>query len=448
MEQIKNYLSQLSRMNTILILSSSEEFQELEEWIKKNNKAENIFNNIEDCFESDCLDMCIFDYECFHQLSAENKLSCRYLIGRMRKEEDTFLLWEKYRICTETVFIEKEKGLRLKEITPDRPGVEILHWEKGKSGIELSVIIPVYNVAEYLPSCIETLIKWKAPYVEYLFIDDGSIDESANIIEGYAKTDQRIRLIKKTNGGCASARNLGIKESKGRYLGFVDSDDFIDENMFEKLFSRAIMGGYDIAYCGYQEYREETGESNPVRNDCLSFPYTEGTWRQDKVQLLAIKTRVAIWRCIYKKELLLREGILFHEELKRFDDLPFRVEVLFTAKSAVCVPEYLYYYRLGREGQDVSCQDDKLFVHFTIFELLDEFTDKFNEKRLVDLLQIVKIHTHGYGLEKIEEKYRKEYIHQAVNQLDRNMGFLRTLCLIFMYTGKKHIGWYTRMKIK
>lgn len=446
MEQIKNYLSQIPNLNKVIILAASSEFQDLKKYLVKNNTTIEILENQEEIFNA-AADAVIFDYDRGETLLETTSLQCDYLIGRMRRTENYFPVWENYRTRAKAIYIERSKGLDPQEVTPDRPASEILQWNRGSDDIELSVIIPVYNVATYLPKCIESLIAWEAPYVEYLFVNDGSTDVSSEIIKGYGLKDKRIRLIEKENGGCASARNKGLAKARGRYVGFVDSDDFVDETMLQKLFARVLMGGYDISYCGYQEYIEETGRCTPVMNDCMSDLYTEGTWRRDKVQLLAVKTRVAIWRCIYSKALLEKEDILFHEELKRFDDLPFRVEVLFTAASAVCVPEHLYFYRLGRNGQDVSCTDDRLFVHFDIFEILDEFTDRLRDTRLEDLLQIVKIHTHGYGLSRIEKRYKKKYAGRAVRQLDRNMGYLRTLCLILMYTGKGNIGWYTRVKI-
>ena len=207
------------------------------------------------------------------------------------------------------------------------------------------------------------------------------------------------------------------------------------------------MGSYEMTYCGYKEYYEEDGSTQDVLNDCLKDPYLTGTYRRDKVQLLTVNTRVAIWRALYRKDILEKKNIRFHESLKRFDDLPFRVEYIFAAGSAACVPEYLYYYRLGRKGQDVSCTDERLFVHFPIFDFLDKYTDEFKDERLQDLLQIVKIQTHGYGLSKIEKKYKKKYLKKAKQQLDRNMGYWRTVGLIMMYTGKGNLGWYTKMKL-
>lgn len=442
MRQIKNYLSNIYDIKTVLILSKTKEFIELEKWLVEKKRM-----NIAHFPEEKPIDAVIFDWDCEVELLRLMECKPKYLIGRMRKSEDYFKIWETYREVSSAIYIEQDRELPQEQITADVAACEILDWHKQNNDIELSVILPVYNVAKYLPICIESLIQWKAPYVEYLFVNDGSTDESRDIILKSAEMDKRIRLIDKENGGCASARNRGIEEARGRYIGFVDSDDFIDETMFCKLLKRAIMGNYELTYCGYKEYYEEDGTSESVLNDCLKEPYDIGTYRTDKVQLLAVNTRVAIWRAIYQKEVLTQNHIRFHEDMKRYDDLPFRVEYIFAARSAACVPEHLYYYRLGRKGQDVSCTDERLFVHFTMFEHLDKYVDAMKDKRLQDLLQIVKLHTHGYAMSKLEKKYQKEYRRKAKEQLDRNMGYWRTVSLILLYTGKNHLGWYTRMKL-
>lgn len=443
MRQIKNYLSNRYDIKTVLLLAKTQEFVELAKWLSEKKGIEVVHIT-----EKQDIDAIIFDWDCEAEIMPLQDRNPKYLIGRMKKSEDYYKVWETFREITTAIYIEQDRELQQEGISADVAPCEILDWHRGDSDIELSVVLPVYNVAKYLPTCMDSLLKWKAPYVEYLFVNDGSTDDSRDIILRYTESDKRVRLIDKENGGCASARNRGIEEARGRYIGFVDSDDFIEESMFYKLLRRALMGNYELAYCGYNEYYEESSETEPVLNDCLKEPYLTGTYREDKVQLLTVNTRVAIWRAIYQKEVLDKNRIRFHEDMKRFDDLPFRVEYIFAAKSAACVPEYLYNYRLGRKGQDVSCTDDRLFVHFTMFEHLDTYVDTLKDRRMQDLLQVVKIQTHGYALSKLEKQYRKEYIKRAKKQLDRNMGYWRTVILIFMYTGKGNLGWYTRMKMR
>ena len=439
MQQIKNYLSRIQTHlhSVLLIMDESQEFQK---FLQDELGVEEVLYNCDVSQKN--LDAVIIGKGCQNRYREAGIVDTKYFIAALSTKEEYFTLCEEVRGYSDFVYIVRDKEYNPKD--RDANDCEILEWEKGDSGIELSVVLPVYNVEKYLPRCIETLTAWKASYVEFLFVNDGSTDYSAQVIESYAEKDSRIHLLNKENGGCASARNYGIEHARGRYIGFVDSDDFVDERMFQKLLSRAIMGNYELSYCGYCEYYEDTGDLEPILNDCLGEPYVSGTYRQDKVQKLAINTRVAIWRCIYKKSLLERSHLRFHEDLKRFDDLPFRVECIFSAQSAVCVPEYLYFYRLGRRGQDVSCTDERLWVHFRIFEYLDDFVEQMRDRRLLDYLQIIKVNTHGYALGRIEKRYYKRYKKEAAAQLDKYAGTIRTLCLLIVYGGKSHIGWYLR----
>jgi len=464
--QLKSHLSQIYDIKSVLVHAVSEEMEELLAYLINKKRVESIYwvsernvpytvkdRRIISCTMEEALervasvDTVIFDRDAKKDISQYITMKPRYVIGRLALDEEYFGLWETYRKAAESIYIVKDKGVTQEEAGPDGNVCDVVAWKRRETSIELSVILPVYNVEKYLPKCIETLTNWQAPYVEYIFVNDGSQDGSRDLILQYAQQDKRIRLIDKENGGCASARNRGIEEAKGRYIGFVDPDDFVDETMFRRLFERAMLGNYELTYCGYKEYYEESGQVEPVLNDCLSEPYLSGTYREDKVQLWVLRTRVAIWRCLYRKDILDKHKIRFHEDLRRFDDLPFRVEYAFVAKSAACIQEHLYYYRLGRKGQDVSCNDERLYVHFPIFDYLDEYVDRLGNPRLRDYLQIIKIHTHGFGLSMLEKKYRREYISRAKVQLDRNMGYWRTMALILIHTGKENIGWYTRMKL-
>lgn len=464
-----NYLSRIrpDEMCRVLLLGSVGEFQEMivhlqkYVWVQKifllpatGEKVfcENYKTDIIEILDREQLqkenlkiDIILFDKSSEEEICTLAKMKPIYLIGKISHRLDYFKMWEMFRAVSSYIYIERDRG----QIAERSEGVseqyEILEWEKPKTGVELSIILPTYNVEKYLPKCIETLIKWEAPYVEYLFVNDGSTDHSAQIIQSYSKIDKRIQLLTKKNGGCASARNYGIENAQGRYVGFVDADDFIDESMFQKLLSRAMMGNYELAYCGYQEYYEDSEKIRPVENDYLGEPYLTGTYRSDKVQLLAVNTRVAIWRCLYKKSVLYEKNIRFHEDLRMFDDLPFRIEYIFAAKSAVCISEYLYFYRIGRAEQDTACVDERLFVHFEIFRYLDDYISKYKDRKLWDLLQVVKIQTHGYALKKIEDRWKPSYVKQAGAQLREHAGYIRNVILILLYAGKGNLIWFTRI---
>lgn len=118
--------------------------------------------------------------------------------------------------------------------------------------ISVSIIIPAFNIAPYIGRCLKSVLNQTLKDIEVIVVDDGSTDNTAKEISFYTNNDDRIRLIKKKNGGVTSARLAGVRESRGEYIGFVDGDDFIEPDMFEHLLKNAIKYHADISHCGYQ----------------------------------------------------------------------------------------------------------------------------------------------------------------------------------------------------
>ncbi len=427
MKEIKSFLAGRERMECAVLLAGSEYISEISTYLEREIGIKKIIitdnpNEIEkDLWEY--TDLLFFDQTATYSvIEKASTLKPRCLIGIVDSTKiDITTVWKQYRNTAQELYICVDKTSSKREI---------LHWHRNDPDVDLSVILPVYHVEKYLPQCIESLLAWDVPYVEYIFVIDGSPDQSEALIKKYQEKDKRIRIICKENGGCASARNRGLKEAHGTYVGFVDPDDFIDKTMFEKLLMRAICGGYDYVYCGYQKYFEDTKTSNPVTSDMLLPAYTEGTADIDKIYRYVIQSKVAIWRGIYKKSVLYKNNICFNEHIERYDDLPFKLESLFAARSIACVPEYLYYYRIGRDGQDTAYTDDRLFVHFCIFDYLDRKILETRDQRKVDCLQLVKVNTHKYVYKQITDEWRKEYKKRAKDDIYRNMGWGRTLFLL------------------
>ena len=131
---------------------------------------------------------------------------------------------------------------------------------KKQDQIYISVIIPVHNTAEYLPVCLDSLLKQTMREIEFILINDGSTDNSGEILASYVKKDSRFRLITQENRGFAGARNRGLEEARGNYVGFVDSDDWIDEHMYSVLWEEVCRAEEkpDIVQCSYiHEYLPE-----------------------------------------------------------------------------------------------------------------------------------------------------------------------------------------------
>lgn len=130
--------------------------------------------------------------------------------------------------------------------------------------IKVSIIVPVYNVEKYIHKCLDSLVNQTLKELEFIFVNDGSPDSSSKIIKEYAKKDKRIKLLNKENGGQATARNLGLEHAKGEYIAFLDSDDYVKENMYETLYNRAKKDNLDIVICNnYLVYKDSIVENDP-----------------------------------------------------------------------------------------------------------------------------------------------------------------------------------------
>ena len=117
------------------------------------------------------------------------------------------------------------------------------------SKIKVSVIVPIYKTEKYLSTCVESLLCQTLKEIEIILIDDGSPDNCPALCDNYALKDSRIKVIHKTNSGLSDARNIGIKEAAGEYIGFVDSDDWVKPEMFEKMYQNAIQNNADVVVC-------------------------------------------------------------------------------------------------------------------------------------------------------------------------------------------------------
>ena len=118
--------------------------------------------------------------------------------------------------------------------------------------VEVSIVIPAYNIASYVGKCLESVLAQTLKDIEVIVVDDGSTDETVEVIKLYKNKDKRIKLIQKENGGVTSARLAGIRVATGEYIGFVDGDDQIEADMYERLLANAIKYHADISHCGYQ----------------------------------------------------------------------------------------------------------------------------------------------------------------------------------------------------
>lgn len=249
--------------------------------------------------------------------------------------------------------------------------------------MDLSIIIPVYNVEDYLSDCLESVYKISGIEKEIIIVNDGSTDNSQDVIEYYSKKYSSItKVIIQENRGLSGARNSGIKVATGEYISFIDSDDFLDPDKYSDLFERGKKLDLDIIF-GDLKYNRDSKcyitKNIEARSKKLSnLPVCGGLEFWEKcLDESNDSIRVEVVTNIYKRSLLVDNKILFRENLLHEDTL-FMFIVTYYAKRVKYFPMFFYYYRL-REGSIMNKLGLKNYVHkLFIAQELGQFKDEHN----------------------------------------------------------------------
>ena len=207
----------------------------------------------------------------------------------------------------------------------------------------ISVIVPVYKVEKYLHKCIDSILAQTYTNLEIILVDDGSPDNCGRICDEYALKDSRIKVIHQKNGGLSAARNAGLDIATGEYIGFVDSDDYIAPDMYEKLYEALIKAKAEIAICNFafvdSSYRL-INEESPVKNEVLN---NNGIF--EKFTEKYYWYYVTVWNRLYKAGLF--SNLRF--EIGKTNEDEFIAHKIFCQCNTVVVTEDTFYYYLKRE---------------------------------------------------------------------------------------------------
>ena len=205
---------------------------------------------------------------------------------------------------------------------------------------KISVIVPVYKVEPYIRRCLDSIIGQTYQNLEILVVDDGSPDQCGAICDEYSRKDSRIRVIHQKNGGLASARNTGLREATGYYIGWVDSDDWIEKDMFEILVRRAEQYSADIVVCGYWE--QYSKKKIKKGSDSLLLLNKEIAM---ELLLQNEQIKYHVWDKLWRKELFID---IYFPEGHNFEDAAVTYKLFEKAERIVCIPDIEYNY-LQRE---------------------------------------------------------------------------------------------------
>lgn len=272
---------------------------------------------------------------------------------------------------------------------------------------KISIIIPIYNTGKYLTKCLDSVINQTLKDLEIICVNDGSTDNSLDILKIYAKKDSRIKIIDKANSGYGKSMNMGIDNSDGEYIGIVESDDFVELNMFENLYNIAQQNNTDVVksdFYYYENKRSRKAGKIPRNKSGKIFNIKKDT--------SILKMMPSIWSSLYKKDFLTKNNIRFMETPgASYQDTSFAFKTLVTAERLFFTEKAYYQYRQDNENSSVQ---SKAKV-FCICDEWEEITNYINKKPQIKvLINDIKLSTqfnaYKWNTLRISEEYRDEFI--------------------------------------
>ncbi|KAB7671695.1 glycosyltransferase [Bacillus sp. B1-b2] len=201
----------------------------------------------------------------------------------------------------------------------------------------ISIIVPIYNVEDYLKRCLDSIIGQTYKSLEIILVNDGSTDSSGELCDIYKNKDTRIKVIHKNNGGISSTRNAGLEAASGKYIGFIDSDDWIDSDMYQSLHECLVNSNSDISICGVKEVRN----NSIIKSNQVEEIVTLSSQEAIKLLIEDKKVKSFTWNKLYRREVF--KNIYFPEG-KKYEDIYLMHTIFKNAATITLLNEEKYYY--------------------------------------------------------------------------------------------------------
>ena len=268
--------------------------------------------------------------------------------------------------------------------------------------IKVSIIVPVYNVSKYLKRCLDSLINQTLEDIEIIVVDDCSKDNSNDILKKYSDFTQIKILTNKVNKGIGYTRNRGLKVARGKYIAFIDGDDYVEENMFEKMYTKAEKDDLDLVVCRFHKLVEHADGTYEETMPKYTIPYFSNTSLAKNPNLL-LDINLAPWNKLYRSSLF--NDIRFPENLK-YEDAIVVIKSMIKAKKIGLIEDKLNYY-IVRENSESTIIDKR------VFDIIDIDNQIYQELKKQKYYNEIKDY--------VEKKIVKSlifYIHQQEYQKD------------------------------
>ena len=266
--------------------------------------------------------------------------------------------------------------------------------------LKLSILVPIYNVSEYLPLCLESIKNQSFSDFECLLINDGSTDNSLEILHEFSKNDKRFKVIDKENSGYGASLNLGIEKAHGEYIGIVEPDDFLHRDFYQTLLSEDA----DIIKASSFNFFGKTWKTNPkkmfseVRKDVPVNGFRVEPKKNPRIFLVD----PTVWSAVYKRDFLNRNKIRFLETPgSSYQDIGFQFKAFSSASKIFCIEKPLYYYRLDNMNASVK-SSGKIFNVKTESDSIDEFIK--DKPELIEIANAVRFRNYNWNLNRLKFK--------------------------------------------
>lgn len=326
---------------------------------------------------------------------------------------------------------------------------------------KISIIVPVYNVEDYLDKCIESLTAQSYKNIEIILVDDGSKDKSGQICDEWSKRDERIQVIHKENGGVSSARNKGIAASTGEWLMFIDGDDYCERNMLQRLYESVVKDKSDFAYCSFYTDRNGARKANelPIQSGVYNMAEVFKPIMFGTLNALGKSMSASLWTGIFSKRIIESYNIAFDAYIRFAEDWLFYAEYITRCKKVSIINEALYnYVQRATSVMHEYVPPSELAVKKSLY-ILDKFckcmADSNTDKSLYELNMTKRYINFVINQAKscynrknnFKLKEKSEWIRYAINELNiddrlniNKLNGLSSLDRIFLYEiRKKHI---------
>ncbi len=267
-------------------------------------------------------------------------------------------------------------------------------------GILLSVIVPLYNVKDYIERCLESICKQTYTDLEIILVNDGSTDGSERICDDYAKKDARIKVIHKENGGQISARKAGVQMASGDYIISVDSDDWIEKDRFKNLVEKGLSQAPDMVYVAgmYKDYEDKTVcisgyeeingvyYKNDIRTKLMTFPVGENLYLERRMEF-------SHWTWCVRSDIYKRNLFRIDERIRRIEDFISLFSCILDSNKIVCInePSYHYIQRFGSiNKQKTNWNEDHANIYYAqMKEILGRHSDELPRETLNVVIQYI-----------------------------------------------------------